>query len=211
MFELPNPPGPVRSDLRATLRDLWAWFASAGTWWDAIDRLAIAETTRAARLHVAVPESGLPTAAVTAATLLGGQPAITTQAWVDEQVQALGEEAYAELLGIASMTVAVDTFTRLMGSQPEPFPNAQDGQPSREALAKKPRKGKTWIAMTPMPVPPYVLSIVPDAMVRGNAVEHAFYMTGQDMGDSDFSRGELHRTQIEFVASSLSWANECFY
>lgn len=40
-----------------------------------------------------------------------------------------------------------------------------------------------------MPVPPYDLSIVPDAMARGNALEGALYMPGHEMQYPDYSQG----------------------
>jgi len=211
VFDLPNAPTKLRPDLQTTIEDTWVWLAQPGTWWSAADRREIAEVTRASRLRRQVPEHHLPEPAVHAAIRLGGSPASTTFEWVAEMVSTLGEESYTELLGITSAVVAIDTFTRLLGNEPEPFLEPQRGEPTRSRIAQPFKKGKTWITMGPMPVPPYVLSIVPDAMVRGNAIEDTLYMSGDEMGDPDFTRGSLHRTQIEFVAGSLSWANECFY
>lgn len=212
MFDFEAAPGPIRDEIRSVSSDIWHSFAAPGTWWSASDRVAAAEVARAARLDQPCPATTLTDDAVEVCRRVGAEPATITQVWVDDHVAALGEEAYTELLGIASMVVAVDTFTRLMGSTPEPFPAAQRGEPSRVALEEKPRKGKTWIAMAPMPVPPFVLSIVPEAMKFANRLEEAFYMSGPDMADDDYTRASgLHRTQIEFVAGSLSWGNECFY
>lgn len=212
MFDLVGAPGSVRDGIRTVSRDLWTSLAAPGTWWAADDRLAAATIARAARLGLTEPSSRLPVAAVEVCRRVGAEPATITEDWVSDHVDELGEERYVELLGIASMVVAVDTFTRLMGSTPEPFPAAQPGEPSRVALDEKPRKGKTWIAMAPMPVPPFVLSLVPEAMKLANRLEEAFYMSGPDMADDDYTRASgLHRTQIEFVAGSLSWGNECFY
>ncbi len=211
MFELTNAPGPIRPDLRTALEETWRWLAQPGTWWTATERQDIAAVGRAIRLDGALARHGLTVPAAEAASRLGGAPASTTPEWVAERVVALGEEAYTELLGIVSMVVAVDTFTRLMGSEPEPFLAPEPGEPTRTKISESFRKGKTWITMGPMPVPPYVLSIVPDAMAQGNTLEGALYMPGHEMPDPDYSRGSLHRTQIECVASSLSWANECFY
>ncbi len=211
VFDLPNAPAEVRPDLQTTIEDTWRWLAQPGTWWTAADRREIAEVTRASRLRRQVPENHLPEPAAHAAIRLGGSPASTTPEWVAEMVSALGEEPYTELLGITSAVVAIDTFTRLLGSEPESFLEPQPGEPTRKPIAQTFKKGKTWITMGPMPVPPYVLSIVPEAMVRGNAIEDTLYMPGEGMEDPDFTRGALHRTQIEFVAGSLSWANECFY
>ena len=53
--------------------------------------------------------------------------------------------------------------------------------------------------------------LVPDENAITYPLIEALYMTGQDMEDPDFQRGNLHRTQIELVASTLSHGNECFY
>lgn len=211
MFTFPDAPGPIRDDLIETFRGVWTFIANPGTWWTGAESISIAETVRAARLGAPTPSVDLPVSAVEAAILLGGTPASATEAWVEKTVIDLGEEAYTELLGIAGMTVAIDTFTRLMGSPPEPFPAPVAGSPTRTTIEHRPPKGKTWITMGPIAVPPFILSLVPAAMQRGNAIENHMYMTGEGMADNDFRRGELHRTQIEFVSSSLSHANECFY
>lgn len=154
----------------------------------------------------------VPEAAVEAASLLAVRPAHTTEDWVAAVVAGLGsEERYVELVGVVVETVATDTLVRLLGSEPEPFLDPAPGEPTRVEIDRKPRRGKTWITMGPMPVPPFVLSLVPEEMEAVNRLEHALYMTGDDMQDPDFQRGRLHRTQIELVASAVSHGNECFY
>ena len=63
----------------------------------------------------------------------------------------------------------------------------------------------------PALVPPFTQALVPGENAITYPLIEALYMTGEDMADPDFSRGSLHRTQIELVASVLSHGNECFY
>jgi len=211
VFVLSNGPGPVRADILSALRATWTHLAGPGTWWTAVERRQIAEAARAARLGKDLPDSSLPPAALDVAHTIAARPAHTTERWVAGVVEGLGsEEEYVEAVGIVVRVVAADTFLRLLGHEPESFLDPQPGQPGRVEVAE-PRRGKTWITMGPAPVPPYVLSLVPSEMEATNRLEHALYMTGQDMEDPDFRRGALHRTQIELVASAVSWANECFY
>lgn len=44
-----------------------------------------------------------------------------------------------------------------------------------------------------------------------NDLAETMYLTMPQMGEPDFRRGDLHRTQIELVAATVSHANECFY
>ncbi len=126
-------------------------------------------------------------------------------------VEELGEEKYVEVLGIATRVVASDTFCRLLGSEPEPFLDPQPGRPSRERVDPRPKKIKSWIAVGNALVPPFTQALVPSENDATNALVETLYMTGEEMADPDFRRGDLHRTQIEMAASTLSYENECFY
>lgn len=211
MFDFAASPGPVRPDVVGALRATWEHLAQPGTWWNALDRRGIAETARAARAHRDLPDTGLPAAAVESARLLASTPAHTTEEWVSEMVEALGEEQYVEVLGVTTRVVAADSFSRLLGSSPEAFLDPQPGQPSRLAVDPRPKKVKSWIAVGNALVPPFTQALVPSENDATNSLVHALYMTDEDMEDADFRRGDLHRTQIEVAASTLSYENECFY
>jgi hypothetical protein len=61
------------------------------------------------------------------------------------------------------------------------------------------------------PAAPFVLSSVSGAMRATNDLSDVLYMPMDQMGDPDWRRGKLHRTQVELVAASTSHANQCFY
>ena len=107
--------------------------------------------------------------------------------------------------------VAVDTFTRVLGVEPQPFLAPDAGDPQHEPPPEKTRKGKAWVNMTGFPVPPNVLSLVPSERTATNLTAETLYMTGAQMEDPDISIDGLHRTQIETVATTVSHGNECFY
>lgn len=212
VFDFGDAPGPVRSDLHQTLLDVWHQLAEPGTWWSSDDRVSIAAVARAARNRQDIPATDLPDAAVEAATLLASTPAATTAPWVRSVVDALdGEERYIEVLGVATRVVAIDTFTRTLGSPLEPLPDPEDGEPTRLVAEPRPIHGRSWVAIGPVLVPPFTLSLVPDEQVITNQLARVLYMTDEEMDDPDFRRGDLHRTQIELVASTVSYGNECFY
>jgi hypothetical protein len=142
---------------------------------------------------------------------LAATPSATSETFVDACVAAVGEPAYIELVGLVARVVAVDTFTRLVGVAPEPLPGPKEGEPVPVSPRGSARKAKTWVAMTGLPIPPNALSLVPPAQQATNATAETLYMTGAEMDDPGTTIDGLHRTQIEVVASAVSYANNCFY
>lgn len=211
MFDFSALPFDVPAELVAVSRRTWDQVAEAGTWWPGGERVAIAEATRAARNGQSVPTDGLPEAAIEVAAMVGATPAHTTPEWADRMIGALGEFRYVEAASIASRIVAVDTFTRLLGLTPEPFPEPGVGEPSRLEPDPPPGKNRAWVRMTGFPNPPIVFSAVPDESEAMNDITDAFYMPEHDMQYPDYRRFGLHRTQIETVAGMVSHGNECFY
>jgi hypothetical protein len=212
VFDFGDAPGPVRSDVRTAFVDVWRHLPQPGTWWSGHDRVSIASVARAARTGQDIPATDLPDAAVDAARVLGSTPAATTAPWVHSVVEALdGEERYIELLGVVTRIVAIDTFTRTLGLPPETLPDPEHGEPTRRAADPRPTHGRSWVAVGPVLVPPFTLSLVPGEQAITNQLAWALYMTDEEMDDPDFSRGDLHRTQMELVASTVSYGNECFY
>lgn len=211
MFDFAAAPGPVRPEIVEVAGRVWEHLARPGTWWSAAERRAIAETARAARARSPLPDSDLPKAATEAAVLLAATPARTTEAWVTSVVGSLGEEAYVELVGITTRVVAVDTFTRLMGAPLEPFLDPQPGVPTRLGAEPRPVRMRSWVAVGTALIPPSTLTLVPDENDMTKALVWTLYMTDEEMEDPDFRRGDLHRTQMELVAATLSYQNECFY
>jgi hypothetical protein len=211
----PNPAAdaagdPVRPELTAAIDRCWDELSRPGTWWDAAGRRAIAEVARAAIGGGVPPAVLLPAAAAEAATRIAATPAEVDEAWVHAVCEAIGETRYVELVGIVARVVAVDTFQRLLGLDVRPLSEPQPGQPTREAPPTGARRNHTWVSMV-TPVPPYVLGAVPAAMTAMNDLTDQLYMPPDEMGDPDWRRGDLHRTQIELVAATVSLVNECFY
>lgn len=188
--------------------ETWAAFGTAGTWYTGEERVRYAELARSARTGLEIEASD---AAAEVTIRIAARPASTTQSWVDDMVATLGEEQYVELMGISARVVMGDTFLRLLGLDPLPFPEPRAGRPSRQRVEPRPKKIRSWIAVGPALVPPFTQVLVPDENAITYPLIEALYMTGQDMEDPDFRRGDLHRTQIELVASVLSHGNECFY
>lgn len=202
---------PVRPELVGAIDRCWDELANPGTWWDAPGKLAISDVARAARVgDDQSTDRGLHPAAADAARRIAATPASITESWVGDVCDAIGETHYVELIGVVARVVAVDTFLQLLGHEQLPLAEPNDGEPTREPPPDGIRKNHTWVAMA-MPVPPFVLGGVPAAMAAMNDLSEPLYMPMDQMGDPDWSRGELHRTQVELVAAAVSHENQCFY
>ena len=189
----------------------WDGLARPGAGFTGTERIAIARRARAGRLGRTQPDDTLAPALTEVVGTLAATPAVTSQPWVEDAVEALGEVQYLEVVGIVARVVAVDTFTRVVGVDPQSFPEPIGGDPTPVERSPKARKGRAWVNMVGFPVPPHVLSLVPPEMDATSATAEALYMTGAQMEDPDTSIDGLHRTQIETVATTLSHRNECFY
>lgn len=211
MFALNQSVVPVGAEVRDLFARTWRQIAAPGTWWNGPERIAIAQMARKQRRGEATRDPLLSEAGNDAVALLATRPAATTQGWVDTTVAALSLGRYVELVGIVSNVVAVDTVTRLVGCELEPFPEPLPGAPSGEPVPAGVGKRSAWIAMESPPVPPNVLAAVPEAQRAMIDVTEALYMTGPEMADPDITISGLHRTQIELVATTTSHGNECFY
>jgi hypothetical protein len=202
-------PFPVRADVVACFGAAWEQLGGPGTWFDGAERIRLAGVARNART-TGYPDAGDPAAAV--AARIAARPASTTHSWIAEMVNALGsEEQYVEAMGIAARVVMADTFARLLGCEPFELPEPRSGVPTMRTVDPRPKRVRSWITVGPSLVPPFTQILVPDENAMTYPLIEALYMTGWDMNDADFRRGDLHRTQIELVASVLSFGNECFY
>ena len=211
MFEFAVSPFEVPLSFRDVSSQTWRQIAAPGTWWSAEQRVGIAGAARAARNGDPADAGELPDAVIEVAEMVGETPAHTSRAWVEEVIESIGELPYIEAVSVASRVVAIDTFTRLMGSPIEALPKPVPGDPTHETADQPPRRSRAWVAMVGFPTPPNSFSAVPaeaEAMVD---ITDAFYMPEFDMQYPDQERMGLHRTQIETVAGTTSHGNECFY
>ncbi len=200
---------PVRPDIVDRFDVAWRQLGGPGTWFSGSDRLSLAQHARSARTRGWF-ETHDPAAEVS--VRIAASPATTTDTWISQMVEALGsEERYVEIMGIAARVVMADTFARLLGLEPFDFPEPRSGQPTMTTVEPRPKKVRSWISVGPSLVPPFTQLLVPGENAMTYPLIEALYMTGWDMQDPDFRRGDLHRTQIELVAAVLSFGNECFY
>lgn len=211
MFDLDYRALAVPNVTREMFRDTWRGIAAPGTWWTGAERVAIATVARSNRAGETLRDASLPEAANDAVALLGATPAHTTREWVERVVSEIGEPRYIELVGITVRVIAIDTVTGLLGCELEPFPDPRSGEPSHELPGGRLRKGKAWVHMVGVGEPTNTLSAVPAERTATTNLTNFLYMTGPQMGNPDIVQSGLHRSQIELVAATTSYANECFF
>lgn len=201
---------PVRPEIVTAFARAWDEIAGPGTWWSGAERVDIAAAARCARSGTHTRPEILAGPAIDAASVIAASPAETNEQWVTSMCEALGELRYVELVGVVARVMAIDTFHRLTGRALIGLPAPRAGEPTRVPPPDGLRRNRTWVRMV-MPVPPFVLGAVPAAMHAMNDLSDALYMPMGEMGDPDWRRGDVHRTQVELVAAATSHANQCFY
>ena len=228
-------PVPVRPEISAVHRDIWAALGRPGSWWTSAQRIGIAREARRARAErgLAPPveeavEPTLPEAAVEAARRIGGDPASLDEGWFGSVRDRLSDAEYVELAAIVVQTVSVDVFCRGLGVPLHAYPNPGAGEPSCERPATAVDE-EAWIPTVPsgaaggdtahalygghdMPNVIRALSLVPpDAALAIRQCE-AQYLEIPQVIDAGFEpeRG-LSRAQVELIAGRVSAINECFY
>ncbi len=206
MTELPVPDG-----FDAAIDHEWSVLARPGPHYSGPERVAIAETARLARdgnhrTHgVALTPEVTEVARVVsvAAHEIRGDD---VDRWESE---GLDREAYVEVVGVVSRLTAVDTALRGLGRVERALPDPIEGEPTR-AVADGAKRRSAWVPTVGAAVPPTVLTAAPGESEAQEALHGALYLTYEEMGDLDITKG-LHRTQLELAAARTSLLNECFF
>lgn len=180
-----------------------------GTWFTGGERHAICSAAR---------DGDATSAARRAAQRVSKEPTTITAEWISElAADGLGIEAYVEVVSIASIIRAVDSFDFGVGVPQRALPNPVDGEPSR-LRNDDVDLHNAWVPTTGRAVPMNVLSAVPAESAAMNDLLAAMYLIpafniseGPTMGNKTAERDGLTRPQMELVASHTSLLNDCFY
>lgn len=160
--------------------------------------------------HSATDE--LPAAAVEVVHRVMSDPGRLTRSWADEQIAALGEETYTELVGITAIVATIDRFQRAMGRPEMPLPSPGDGDPS---CVRPDGVGDVgaWVSQSVGPTKANVsrtLSLVPVTNAAWRELVNTHYSRGAEFMNLSWDFA-LSRPQAELVASRSTALNECFY
>lgn len=139
-------------------------------------------------------------------------PGRLTRAWADEQIAALGEETYTELIGVTAIVMVLDRFDRAMGRSDSELPDPIPGDPARVRPDDVGDIG-AWISQTTGPTRANVsrtLSLVPATNEAWRQLVDTHYSRGPEFMNLQWEF-PLSRPQAELVAARTTALNECFY
>ena len=240
----PDAPVPIRADILAAHARAWAWIAAAGNWLTGAERVAIAAETRhaldcqlcAARKEALSPEAVagehdgpgvLEPPMVEIVHRIVTDPARLTRRWFQaRQAEGIEDTRYVETVGVAAVTVSLDTFARSMGVAPRRLPEPGPGEPSGYRPASA-RMEEAWVPLivhgeeSGAEADLYTgskgayilmaLSLVPEAKRAFFDLVETQYLPGRWMRIFDVEHRAISHAQIEFLAARISALNQCVY
>lgn len=193
----------------------------SGTWWNAEQMRAVVARADARSRQRALPpwthelpDAGelLPAEAIAVIDRIAGDPAAVDTDWAAEQIEALGDAPYVELVGTVAVAVALRIHADAVGADAEPIVVASEpGEPSRDRPDGVGHIGAHVPMLDPFPFANVAraLSLVPSA-------NQTFYTLVRPMySAAGFEElvwnTPLSRPQVELVAARVAAMNECFY
>jgi hypothetical protein len=180
--------------------------AEAGSWLTAHERVAAASLSRDRNVDVVLrPEMA------EAAIRMAHEPTKISESWVAElETRGLGRVTMAEVLGVISRQVAIDTFMFGVGAEQTELPTPNPGAPSKVIVdGSKLEKG---FLPTVGPASPHTaFTSVPPAQAALEELSAGLYLPMEQIRDFAFTRDGMSRTQMEVVAARTSFLNDCFY
>ena len=155
----------------------------------------------------------LPAAAVEVLHRIASDPGRLTRTWADETMAEIGDTTYVELVGIAALSAAVDTYAWAIGDTEAPVPEATVGEPAQERPDTVGEVG-AWVPQTTASGRANVsrsLSLVPETNKAWVGIVDSMYSRSPDFDSLDWSHRALSRPQVELVAARTTAEMECFY
>lgn len=190
--------------------DVWRQARDANT--DPLDTARAAAVSPFAVDGAHVPSTHLPATAVEVAHRVASDPGRLTRAWAGEQIAALGEETYTEVVGVTAIAMVVDRLRHALGLPAASLPEPRPGEPARVRPDDVGDIG-AWVSQTTGEIRANVsrtLSLVPVTNTAWRGLVDSHYSRGAEFMDKQWDRS-LSRPQVEMVASRTTSLNECFY
>ena len=190
--------------------DVWRQVRDSAT--DELDQARRAALSPSSVAGTHPPTDDLDAAAVEVAHRVGSDPGRLTRAWAAEHIDALGEEAYTEIVGVTAIASVIDRFHVAMGEPIPALPVPQPGEPDRVRPDGVGDVG-AWVSQSCGPTTANVsrtLSLVPRTNATWRSLVDSHYSRGREFLDAVWSRA-LPRPAVELVATRTTGLNECFY
>lgn len=158
------------------------------------------------------PSALLSASAVEVVHRIATDPGRLTRSWAEKAMADLGEETYAELVGVTSMAVVIDLLDHLLGDPVRPLPDPIDGAPAEHRPDGVGDIG-AWVSQSldkRMANVSRALSLVPVTEAVWRPLVTDLYSRGPEFAELKWDRN-LNRPQVELVAARTTALNECFY
>ncbi|MEX0943284.1 MAG: hypothetical protein WD002_12155 [Pseudomonadales bacterium] len=192
----------------------WQRLGSTGTWWTGKERVAIAAEYRAARLQQKSTQTILSEAAVEAVHKIASKPHTVDQEWIQScHDRDLAPFPMVELMAIVALLSAVDTYAEGIGVELRTLPEPEQVSPTETPAREVPDNARInagWLPTVGRASAAVCMSAVPDEQAAWEDLHTHLYLSIDEMRDLDFTK-DLHRSQIELLASRTSLYNDCFY
>ena len=210
-----------------------------GTWFTGIERVALAEEVRAARIEAGVQEAdGVPApvadggdlspAAKRVAREVAVSPGTIVREFYDQALEdGLTAAEYVEVVGVTGRVVNMDVIARGIGLGPRAIGTPREGDPSGRRPAAVAEGA--WVDTVPSGPPGgddakelygeemmyfiyRALSLVPPETHAHLETDKVQYLPSYRFAEFDYQHHEaLTRPQVEVIAGRVSAVNECFY
>ena len=209
----------LRPDLAEAHERTWAAISSAGTWWSASERRALANAAISAMWSAdSEPSpalSGAPEAALRAAARLGsGRPHVTRE-WYEDVRDRIGALPYVELVGLVAVAAAASSLRHTLGFPDRELSTDDERGPSRIPSPELADAKWNWV---PVAAPAdktaavvQALTAVPSTFDELWSLADAQYIPDAEMVDPKWTRGTLSRVDMELLATRVSFSRECHY
>lgn len=189
-----------------------AWAEARQAVTDPLDRARRAAISPAAVEGRHPATADLPAAAVEVVHRVASDPGRLSRAWAGDAMAELGEEAYAELVGVTGIAFVLDRFRLAIGQPLRPLPTPVAGEPARIRPDDVGDVG-AWVAQTVHKARANVsraLSLVPRTNQAWRILVDSHYTRGAEFYRLVWDR-PLSRPQVELVAARTTSLHECFY
>jgi hypothetical protein len=208
----------LRPDLAEAHERTWDAISSAGTWWSASERRALANAAISAMWSGDSEPSlgeGAPEVALRAAARLGsGRPHVTRE-WYEDVRDRIGALPYVELVGLVAVAAAASSLRHTLGFPDRELSTDDERGPSRIPSPELADAKWNWV---PVAAPAdktaavvQALTAVPGTFEELWSLADAQYIPDAEMVDPKWTRGTLSRVDMELLATRVSFSRECHY
>jgi hypothetical protein len=217
------------NDIEVKQRDTGREVAEPGDWLTGLERIAVWREVRdshtnsldRARREAVSPSAvagrhdataELSASAVEVVHRTASDPGRLTRRWAEENISALGEETYTELVGVTAIVTVLDRFDRAMGWPERPLPEPVDGEPAQVRPVDVGDVG-AWVSQSTGATRANVsrtLSLVPVTNGSWRQLVDTHYSRGAEFTNLRWEF-PLSRPQTELVAARTTALSECFY